>query len=427
MQFIKRFFNSSEKKRLFENFVFLSILQALNFILPLLTFPYLVRILGIEKFGLFAFALSLISYFSIITEYGFNLTATKAVSINRNKETKLNEIFSSVQTIKFILVISCFILLLFFIYNVDRFYNNRFIFIFSFGSVAGQALFPSWFFQGIEEMKHITIINAISKLIFAGSIFIFIKNETDFFLVPILFSLGSILGGIYGFWLVINRYSLRFSLQTKDTLTGYFKEGWQIFVSSFAINIYINSNTLILGIITNDILVGYYSIAEKIMKALRSIVIMAFQVIYPYVCNLSKNRARLQTFFRKFIILGGIPLFLLGIALAYFSPEIVYFFIKTNEQIATSVLKLLSMVPFIVFCNIPAYQSLLIFDTSQIYTKILITGSLLNIILNTFLASLYGPIGTAYAVLATEFFITISLYFAWFNCKKKLKMDKSYV
>jgi PST family polysaccharide transporter len=423
VQFLKNLFDTSEKKRLVENFFFLSILQVFNFILPLLTFPYLVRVLGVEKFGLFAFAMSFISYFTIISDYGFNLTATKAVSINRNKKTKLNEISSAILTIKFILVIFCFLLLLLFVYNIDRFYDDRLIFILTFGNVVGQALFPTWFFLGIEQMKHITVINAVTKLIFAGSIFIFVKNTNDFFLVPILFSLGSILGGAYGFWLLINRYCINFSFQTKETLRDYFQEGWQIFASSFAINIYINSNTLILGLITNDVLVGFYSIAEKIMKALRSLVSMAFQVIYPYICNLAKNRAHLQVFFRKFLVLGGAPLFITGLALSYLSPEIVHFFVSDKESIAVYVLRVLSMVPFIVFLNIPAYQSLLIFDSKQIYAKILITGSLLNIILNSCLASFYGPIGTAYSVLMTEIFITCSLYLAWYSCKTKLKTE----
>jgi O-antigen/teichoic acid export membrane protein len=105
------------------------------------------------------------------------------------------------------------------------------------------------------------------------------------------------------------------------------------------------------------------------------------------------------------------------------SPEIVHFFVSDKESIAVYVLRVLSMVPFIVFLNIPAYQSLLIFDSKQIYAKILITGSLLNIILNSCLASFYGPIGTAYSVLMTEIFITCSLYLAWYSCKTKLKTE----
>ncbi len=151
IQKIKSKFQSEDGKKISTNFMYLSILQGMNLILPLITFPYLVRVLGIEKFGLIMFAQAFIVYFSMIADYGFNLSGTREISSNRNNKDKLIKIFSSIMTARIVLVLVGLIFLSLIVFSFERFSKDWELYFLTFGIVIGTALFPTWFFQGMKR------------------------------------------------------------------------------------------------------------------------------------------------------------------------------------------------------------------------------------------------------------------------------------
>ncbi len=422
---IKIIFLKPDNKKLISNFISLSALQVASFILPLVVIPYLIIVLGIEKFGLVSLAQALMSYFIIFTDYGFSLTATRDIAIYRNNHKKVSSIVNSVFSTKLILGIIGLILFTIILFCVPKFSNDMLLFFYSFSMVIGQLLFPVWFFQGIEQMKYITYLTLTAKLIFTGLVFVLIKVPNDYIYVNILLGMGNIVSSIISIWFIRKKFNVHFKFSSIRRIQYHLKEDWWVLVSNFSGNIYINSNIIILGFFADSIVIGYYSIAEKIMLAIRQLLSVFSQVIYPHICKLTKSEPKLlKAFFKRVFIPFAIFIFICCVLLFVFSDNIVVLITGCNIGNISLLVKLLSIVPIIVCMNIPAYQTLLSYNYKKSYSIVLISGAVISIILNFTLAYYYKSYGTAISIIITELFVTMSLYFVLFyTFKKKLKIN----
>jgi PST family polysaccharide transporter len=396
------------KKRLITNFISLSSVQVLNNILPFITVPYLVRVLGPEKFGLIAFSQSLTQYFILFTEYGFNLSATKNISVNRNNNEKIYSIFSAVMILKFVLMSLSFLLLCLVVFTVPKFRAETPIYIFNFGMVLANVLFPLWFFQGMERMKQVALLHIFAKSFFMLSIFFFIRAQSDYIYVPLINSLGFILSGLISLLIVFTKYGIKFRIPAFSVLKGELKEGWQIFISTIAINLFTASNVFMLGIFSSNILVGYYSAGEKIVKAAQGLLEPLMQTIYPYICKLaSESKETALSFIRKIIKLGGIAAFFISLSLFILASNISSIVLGSEFLESSKVIQILSFSILLIFLNmILLTHTMLNFGYQKIRTKILFSASLINISLLVILIYFFKHLGAATAALLTEFYIT---------------------
>ena len=333
----KNFQISNDKKNLLSNFLSLSALQGINMILPLITLPYLVRVLGVEKFGLVNLVLALIMYFDILVSFGFELSATREISINRNNRKRISEIFSSVMLIKTgILLFSLFVLSILIVF-IDSFKENAFLYYATFGIIVGNMIFPSWFFQGMERMKYITYVNVISKSIFTILIFIIIKEESDFIYVPVLNSLGAIIGGLYAIWVAFKLFSVKLIFPRKKMILSQLRDSFQFFLSRMANNGSRYFATTVIGLYFGNFIVGYYVIAEKLFYAFMSLGSVMAQTIYPYM-----SRTKNILFFKKIFFT------IIGLSIAFLIPILYY-----NEVLLLIIFdeqdKMLSKIFIIVF------------------------------------------------------------------------------
>lgn len=407
---IKSLTNSEDKKRLISNFFSLSFLQGANYILPLITLPYLVRVLGVEYIGLLAFATATITYFGILTDYGFNLTATKDISMHRNDKNKVTEIFSSVIMIKIILMAISFVILSLIIFSFEKFRADVLIYFLSFGIVIGQVIFPVWFFQGMERMKYITYLNILSKLIFTIAIFIFVQKQSDFYMVPLLTSIGAIIAAIWSHFIIRREFGIVFELQTINTLKPYIIDGWHLFLSRIYVSTYTTANTILLGIFANNVAVGHYSIAEKIVVSIAGLFEPVNQTIYPYLARKYKeNFVNFVQLLRKIAIIFLTISFLFVLISEYFKDELVYL-ISGEYNIEVIALLTVLLVRILIYPFGALFSNvLIIMHRKKEYMTVMNTTVLLDLILVLPSIYLYGATGLAYSFLTVLLIHTLLL------------------
>jgi PST family polysaccharide transporter len=197
------------------------------------------------------------------------------------------------------LTIISVIILSIIVFSFEKFRNDWGIYFLTFGMVIGQVLFPVWFFQGMERMKYITFLNITAKIIFTISIFIFVHKASDYIYVPLLNSLGFMVAGIMALWIVFRDFEVDFRFPSLEALKHQLKEGWHIFNANMMGNIYGQGTVVILGLVSSDTIVGYYSVAERLVKAIASVSQPVAQALYPYLSR-KKNKELRDFIFKSY-------------------------------------------------------------------------------------------------------------------------------
>lgn len=401
-----------------ENFLSLSFLQAANNLLPLITLPYLVRVLGPAKYGLVIFVQTVIEYFAILTDYGFNFSATRNISVHREDKAKVMEIFNAVMFIKIIFMLAAFLILAILILMIPKLGSYWFLYCFAFGILVGRVIFPVWFFQGLERMKYISFLNILAKFIFTVAIFIVIKSEKDYFYVPLLSSLGYLTAGILSLWLIWKKFGIDFKLPALANVVDSLKEGWNIFISVVTGSIYTVGIPVILGMLTGYKIVAYYSAGEKIIRAIEQLLMPLSQSIYPYISKLASNSvtATIQ-FVKKFVLLVGGGTMILSLSIMLFSKPIVDIVLGNQFQGSIAVMRILSLLIFIKSIgHIFLIQTMLNFGDDRAVFRIVFSAALASIAASLILMPIFLEKGAALSAVLPE---AIMLFSSFIFVEKK--------
>ncbi len=409
----KHIINIKEKagrhKTLIQNFSYLSALRVFNMLLPLITYPYLIRVLGKETYGLIVFAQAIIGYLAILVGFGFNISATKEVSIHRDNKEKLSEIVSSVFIIKGTLFVLAFLILAVLLRFIPQAKGYEVLFVLAMWICLYDVVFPIWYFQGIEKMKYITYITLASRLTFLGLIFVLIHSPKDYLFLPIINGIGAILAGIISLLIVFGTHRVKFGLQPYKQLKYYFIDSIPIFVSNVSIRLYVNTNKVIVGAFLGMEEVAYYDLGEKITSMAKIPQRILSQTLFPKISK-DKNLGFIKRIFK----LSAFINMLLFICVLLFSKQIVLLLGGPQMINSIIVVNILAItIPIIAMSNVFGIQILIPFGHNREFSRVIVTSGLVYLfqLLIIWLTFGFSIITISIAIVITQIFVTGYMFY----------------
>lgn len=384
-------------------------LKGAEYIISFITLPYLLRVLGPEKFGAIAFAQTIINYGNLFVDYGFSLTAPRDIAKCEKSDIPKN--FAAFYGAKIVLLVPILVIgaSLIFLFRNSL---DLVLMLCVLPALIGNVVFPIWYFQGIQEMRFITIFNLIARTASVVAIFVFVREQSDYCMAAFLQSITPVIAGVISLWVLYRKTPEIFSIPSWQDIKNKFKEGWDIFISTVFISLYTNSNVFILGIMTNDTIVGYYSTANKLIMAVNGLMGPISSAIFPHISALFKeSKEKAIAFLRKTVrYIGGLSL-AASLGTFILAEPIVHIIMGGSYEESILILRILSFFPFVVaMSNIFGVQTMVTFGMQNIFSRILMLSALLNFVLIFPLIYLWQGIGLSITVMIVESFVTITMY-----------------
>ena len=390
---IKSIKNSKDGKRLAENFVSLTLLQICSYIFPILTFPYLTRILGVEYFGAIAFASVVVSYFQTFIDWGFFLISTREIAKNRDNKQIVNRIFSITTYSKLILLALGIVLLVILTLLVPIFREKIILIWLTFLIIPGHIFFPEWFFQGLERMKYLTLLNFVIKLTFTGLVFVFITKPEDYLYQPILISLGYIVAAVIAMYIILFRWKYSFvKVSIKECITSI-KECSDVFINTLMPNLYNSFSVILLGFWGGNTANGILEGGSKFVTISYNFLQVISRVFFHFLAR----KIEKHSLYVKINI--GCSSFI-AITLFIFAPQLVSLFL--TDEFSNSIVVLRILAPSLIFTSLSsAYGAnyLILQGREQLARNISVISCIIGFICAWILVYCYSWLGAALAML----------------------------
>ena len=362
----------SRNKTVLANFSYLSILQVFTILFPLLTYPYLLRVIGLELYGVIVFAQAIINYVSLVINFGFNMSVARKVAVYKEDKVLLSRIVSSTYLCKLILWLICLVVYLLIISLVPFFKDYYWVYVLSFLLTFNELLLPIWFFQGIEKMKYITIVNLSARLLFVVAIFLFVREREDYLWVPLLNGIGAMLAGCLSLYIVLGKERINLSVIPIRDLKLAYKESAPLFVSIVSTQIYVNVNKLLIGSFLGMSEVSIYDMADKMLYLMKLPISMMAQAVFPKI-----SRERNVSFVNRVMFLVAGVVTLAYVALFAGSEWIVRFFSGEYIKESSVIMRLLGVSAIFVSFNVFMGGNRLVpFGYSSVYMRVMVSNCL---------------------------------------------------
>lgn len=379
--------------------------------LPLVTLPYLARVLGVASFGNLAIASAVVGYATVLAEWGFALSGTQAAARCRDTPTQLRDVFWSITGARLGLgvVASCIVVGICALYTPLK---AQFVVAIVLSSqVLAGSLTPVWFLQGTERMGAFTIASLLGRLTVVPLTFMFIHRPSDLLLVLLINSFAGAVTAVCAMYLALRNFELlpiNFSIRSS---LKQISDGFDLFISQAAVALFSQTNVLIIGAIAGPIQAGLFSGADKVRRAAQTAYSPISIVLFPRINILSQSDAASA---RRLVFIAlscqvGIAA-IVGGALFLLAPLIVALVLGDHFAAAVDSLRVLSLAPpAVAASNVLGTNVLVPNNRKRLFSIILTTSGLMNVFLLSLLVPLRGAVGGAIALSATEYCVLVAL------------------
>jgi polysaccharide transporter, PST family len=402
--------NRLRNNTLVRNVVSLFGIQFAGYAAPLITVPYLARVLGLRHWGLVAFAQSFGMYTMLIVDFGFSLSATREVAKHRHDREKLSEIFAGVIAAKAILSLVCLLVATAVVLWVPQFRDKRLLMYAATACGIAQAYSVAWLYQGLERMGISSIIDILSKVLFSISVFTLVHSPGDDWLVLVIQCFWSVAATLV---LTVRAYrECSFCWPTVANTIQALKSSASMFFYRSAVTVYTTANTLLLGFVAGPVSVGCYAAADKITRVMFGLTMPISQAVFPRMNYLVKHDMRSAARLAKKSLLLNVSLGWLLFAVTFVSAPLAVRvgFGPGYEAVVPLVRIMAVLIPTLACSFVLGCQYMLPLEMDRQFIAITICTGAFNIIADLVLVHRYSHFGIAWAVVMTEIIVTVSQF-----------------
>jgi PST family polysaccharide transporter len=384
-------------------------MQFASYLFPLITIPYLARVLGPAGLGLLAFAQAFSLWTALVLEYGFNLSATREIAQHRDDRAFHTRVVAGVMGAKGVLAIAVGVLTLAAAALVPHFREHPDYLLWAVLGMLLAGLNPIWYFQGTERMTRIAAVDVGARFLVTIGILTLVKSPAGGWMVLMLNAAGS---GISTTVMLIWMY--REVGWRRPNWTGALaalRLGGSMFLFRGAVSLYTTANTFILGLFVSPVLVGYFTGAEKIYRAALGCIWPINQVVYPRVNHLLQhNPARAGRFMRLNILVQSSLALGLGIVLFATAPMLVGLILGPNFAAAIPLVRVYALMPlFVAMSSMLGVLWMVPLKMDRQFNTIIIAAGLCNMMLAPLVAKYIGPFGMVVLAVSVEGVIVASM------------------
>ena len=396
------------------------VVQFGSYVFPLIALPYLSHKLSTEMFGWVAFAQNFNWYFITLTEYGFNLTATREVAVAKDDLARVSRVYSAVLAAKFLLTLLGLTILLIVVLATPRLRPHLLLFLVCFLSVIGNLLFPVWLFQGMQKMKQVAIRDFLAKVVALVTLFTCVHGDQDYLFAAGTQSGGLLLAGIIGLLTVRPKLGVRFHIPEWSEVRGQLVTSWPAFLSLAVSASAVITNTVIVGLRAPISEIAFYNAAQRLVAAMRSMVSPLSTAIYPHASQKAVNsEIDVIEFVRKYTLPFLAPFVAVGIGLIVAAPLPPHF-LGAKFHDSVPVLQIMAFSPAsFVLTQIYSTYYMLACGYDKEWMRIILTTVVVNfVVLIPLLFLVRGSLTLAVATMVSELSGTL-LYWQFYRRRSK--------